>query len=187
MPRSLTTEAIERGARALGCSVPALRAVLSVEALGSGFFADGRPKILFERHKFHQLTSGRFDASHPGVSNPVAGGYAGGASEYPRLYEAIQLDAEAAVLSTSWGIGQVMGFNWSAAGEKSLLGFLLAAHNNEESQLGLMIGFIRSQGLAKYLEARDWAGFAKGYNGTGYARNRYDEKLRVAYLSFGGK
>lgn len=186
MHNRLTPEGIERAAKFLGCEVAAVKAVIAVEALGQGFLADGRPKILFERHKFHQFTGGVHDKVAPDISNPKAGGYVGNAGEYPRLYRALQLGGDAAVRATSWGLGQVMGFNWSLVGEKSLSGFLLAAHNNEESQLGLMVGFIRNTGLADALRRKDWAGFAKGYNGTGYARNKYDVKLEAAYRAAGG-
>jgi len=61
-----------------------------------------RAKILFERHKFSRATSGRFDETHPGISNPVQGGYgAGGAHQYDRLAEAILLDREAALEGAS--------------------------------------------------------------------------------------
>jgi hypothetical protein len=33
-----------------------------------GFFIDGRPQILFERHVFQRLTGKRFDAANPDVS-----------------------------------------------------------------------------------------------------------------------
>ncbi|NBT89135.1 MAG: DUF3380 domain-containing protein, partial [Flavobacteriaceae bacterium] len=34
------------------------------------------------------------------------------------------------------------------------------------------------------LKAKDWAGFAKGYNGPAYAKNAYDTKLAGAYANF---
>src|SRR5436305_5353027 len=95
-----------------GLGIAELWAVLSVETSGCGFLDDRRPKILFERHVFSRETNGGFDASHPDLSNPTAGGYgAGGAAQYDRLQRAIVLDREAALLSTSWGLGQVMGYN----------------------------------------------------------------------------
>ncbi len=180
MHKRLTDAGIARAAAALGCEVAAVKAVIAVEAAGAGFLADGRPKILFERHIFRRLTGNSFDAKHPDLSGP-AGGYKGGDAEYGRLYRAAQLNGEVAVLSASWGIGQIMGFNWKACGEKSLYGFLLAVHNDEDAQLGLMVGFIQSAGLADELRRKDWAGFARGYNGPGYARLGYHEKLRKAY------
>lgn len=186
MGAKLTDDDIQRAANTLGCTMPAVKAVIAVEAGGAGFLPDGRPKILFERHTFSRLTQHKHDATHPGISNTKPGGYGGLAREYPRLYEAAQIDGEAAVQSCSWGIAQVMGFNWKACGEKSLYGFLLANHHSEGAQLGLMIGFIKSNGLADELARKDWAGFAKGYNGSNYTINKYDVKLAAAYKAAGG-
>jgi hypothetical protein len=186
MHKRLTDAGIARAAATLGCEVAAVKAVIAVEAAGAGFLPDGRPKILFERHIFRRLTGNRFDASHPAISGP-AGGYKGGDAEYVRLHQALQLDGEAAVQSASWGIGQIMGFNWKLCGEKSLYGFLLAVHNDEDAQLGLMVGFIQSAELADELRRKDWAGFARGYNGPAYARNSYDVKLAAAYRAAGGR
>lgn len=184
MPGKLTSEGIQRAAAVIGCDVPALRAVLQVEALGAGFLEDGRPKILFERHIFHRLTGGKFDAVLPRVSQASPGGYESPGGEWNRLYLAAQLDHEAAVESASWGIGQVMGFNWKLAGEKSLIGFLLAMHHDENSQLALMAQFIRQNGpMAEALRRHDWPGFAKLYNGSAFAKNAYDQKLASAYAA----
>lgn len=186
MSRSITNAALQRAADKLGASVAHVRAVIAVEAGGAGFLADGRPKILFERHKFSQFTDGRFDATHGDLSSRAPGGYRGGEQEYLRLYRALQLDGEAAVRAASWGAFQIMGFNWEACGEKSLFGFLLAVHDNEDAQLALFVEFLLSQGLAAPLRKRDWAAFARGYNGLGYAKNHYDTKLAAAYAAAGG-
>ena len=37
------------------------------------------------------------------------------------------------------------------------------------------------------LKAKDWANFARGYNGPAYAKNRYDVKLAAAYAKFSKK
>ena len=87
-------------------------AVLGVETSGCGFRPDRRPKILFERHVFSRETDGRWDRSHPELSNSTPGGYSGGGpDQYLRLQKAMALDRRAALRSESWGVGQVMGFN----------------------------------------------------------------------------
>src|SRR5580704_1504425 len=89
-----------------GAGAPEMWSVLSVETSGCGFLPDRRPKILFERHKFHALTKGVYDLSHPDISQPTAGGYGlGGANQYNRLADALTLDRESALKSASWGIG----------------------------------------------------------------------------------
>lgn len=45
----------------------------------------------------------------------------------------------------------------------------------------LFTAFIQSNRLDTYLRNKDWAGFAKGYNGPAYAENQYDKKLEKAY------
>jgi hypothetical protein len=64
----LSAAGIAAACAILGIGEAEMRAVLAVESLGSGFLADGRPKILFERHWFHRLTGGRFSAG--GIRTP---------------------------------------------------------------------------------------------------------------------
>ena len=45
----------------------------------------------------------------------------------------------------------------------------------------LLTAFIQSNRLDTYLRNKDWAGFAKRYNGPAYAENQYDKKLEKAY------
>lgn len=182
MARSSFTDAgILRAAQQLGVNTATVRAVAEVESQGSGFLPDGRPKILFERHIFHRLTEGRFDVSHPDLSIAHPGGYTRGASEYLRYYRALQLDPQAAVEACSWGAFQIMGFNWRACGERSLLGFFSAVHHDMDAHLALFVGFVQSKGLAPELKRHNWAQFAKVYNGPGYAKNEYDIRLAAAY------
>src|SRR5690606_34779310 len=75
----------QRAASALGVDVATVRAVADVESSGGGFLADGRPKILFERHIFARETGGRFNQSHPGISGPAGGYGAGGANQHLRF------------------------------------------------------------------------------------------------------
>lgn len=176
----LDDRAVERAAARIGCEVAAVRAVIDVESRG-GFLPDRRPKILFERHYFSRLTARRFDAEAPEVSNPEWGGYRGGAAEYDRLHRAIALDREAALRSASWGAFQVMGDNFRACGFAGVEPFVAAMVSGEPAQLDAFVTFIRRTGLADELVRRDWAGFARGYNGPAYRTNRYDEKLDAAW------
>jgi hypothetical protein len=69
-PPLLTVAHYSHAAAALGCEVAAIRAVLEVETGGSGFDRKGRLALLFEPHRFHVLTAGRFTESHPRLSSP---------------------------------------------------------------------------------------------------------------------
>ena len=81
----------------------------------------------------------------------------------------------------AWGIGQVMGIYWREAGYATVQDMVAAMCESEGAQLDLMVGFIQRNGLGPSLTSHDWAGFARRYNGPGYAANRYDEKLAEAY------
>jgi hypothetical protein len=158
-------------------------AVLSVETRGFGFLVDRRPQILFERHIFYRSTSGAFADTHPDICNPAPGGYAGGLGEYPRLQRAMTLDRDAALKSASWGIAQIMGFNFAVAGFASVESMVAAMVEEENRQLHAMANFIKANGLDRALVAKDWRAFASDYNGKNYERNQYHIRLAAAYAS----
>ena len=170
--------------------MPLLWSVLTVESRGFGFLADRRPKILFERHIFYQETAGRFAAEAPDICARSGGGYSGGAVEYDRLGRALalcrrdNLGDDPALRSASWGLGQVMGFNAVDAGFSSAADMIERMAASEDAQLAGMAGFIASEKLDAKLRNRDWAGFARRYNGTNYWRNEYDMKLKSAFEKF---
>ena len=182
-PKALTDSDYRAVAQSIGCAVAAVRAVAEVEAAGSGFFSDGRPKILFEAQWFSAFTDSRYDDSNPSISSPVwdRSLYIGGVGEWDRLYQAVMLNRDAALKSASWGLGQIMGFNHPAAGYKDAESFVRDMHLSEGRQLQAMFNFIKSNQLDRFLVNRDWAGFAVRYNGESYRTNAYDEKLADAY------
>ena len=183
--RPLGAGAFGDALRRLGIGAPELWAVIRVETSGAGFLADRRPVILFERHWFSRLTDRRFDEVAPEISDRRPGGYgARGAHQYERLQRALALDRGAALESTSWGLGQVMGFNAVPAGFADVERMVAAMVEGEDAHLEGMAGFIAGQGLASFLARRDWAGFARRYNGPGFLHNRYDEKLRAAFARY---
>ncbi len=170
----------------LGLALPEVWAVLAVETLGFGFFQDRRPPILFERHVFHRLTGGLYAAENPDICNSDSGGYTRGVKEYARLEKAMKLDQDAGLKSASWGIGQVMGFNHEVAGFDAVDDMVSALVKTEDAQLLAMANFIEGNSLGRALRRHDWAGFACGYNGSGYKKNKYDTKLAAAYAKYQG-
>jgi hypothetical protein len=163
----------------------ALWAVLAVETSGSGFLPDRRPKILFERHYFHRLTNGKYDSDHPDISAPSAGGYGpAGAHQYDRLETALSLDESAALQSSSWGLGQIMGTHFEKLQYSSPQEMVEGFVQSEGDQLQGIAKFLIAEGLAKALRDKNWAELAKGYNGPNYAINQYDTKLASFYDRF---
>jgi hypothetical protein len=176
--RPISADGLDGAAARLRADLPTLWAVLKVETSGCGFLADRRPQILFERHWFHRQTDGAFDAAAPDLSSETPGGYGpGGAAQYDRLERALALDHRAALRSASWGIGQVMGFHAESLGFADVDALVAAMVESEDEQLAAMAAFIVGKRLDTALRQRDWTAFARGYNGAGFAANRYDERL----------
>ncbi len=170
----------------LSASPEALWAVMNVETRGAGFLPSGRPKILFEGHWFHRFTGGAFSGTHPEISYATwtRDHYVGGEGEYDRLQRAMELDHEAALKSTSWGLGQVMGFNHLKAGFATVEEMVSSMYEGEDAQLKAMANFIATEGLDAALAQNDWDQFARVYNGPGYKQNRYDERLSRAHQTY---
>lgn len=192
MPQTqLTADDVSSAALEINVEMAALRAVIDVECSGSGFIADGRPAILYEAHVFHRLTGGRHGNAKDryGVALSVASWNkalygAGGAHQWERLEDAAKLDWSAAHKACSWGIGQLLGENHPAAGWPDIQGFVAAMEESAGQQLNGMCRFIKDKKLDAPLRAKNWAAFARGYNGSGYAANQYDTKLAAAYAKW---
>ena len=174
----MTDDGVNAAADAVGVGLSEIWSVISVETSGCGSLPDRRPKILFERHIFSRLTGGRFDAEDPDVSQPSPGGYGpSGAHQYERLEFALLLDQTAALKSASWGLGQIMGENFGAAGFGSVDDMVAAMVESEDRQMRSMAAFITASGMAQHLRSHNWAGFARRYNGPNFASNNYDGQL----------
>lgn len=169
--------------RLIGVGEDEIHAVLDVESAGTGFDKQGRPKMLFEPHKFWaELGPGpkRDAAAKAGLAYPRwRRDYP--ADSYPRLLKAIAIDEEAALRSASWGLPQMMGFNCKLAGYSTAKAMIEAFLDDEDTHLAAMIRFIKATGLDDELRRHDWKGFARGYNGKGFAANGYDRKLAAAF------
>jgi hypothetical protein len=172
----------ENAATEFGIDADIIRAVAKVESGGrTGFDAQGRPKILFEAQWFHKFTKGAFDSTHPQVSQPSweLGKKYYVLDQWVRLAEAIPLDRESALKSASWGVFQVMGFNHN--GYPTVDDFVNAMFLSEFEHLKAFLAFCCDNKLVDKLKNKDWAGFAKAYNGPGYKQNSYDVKIQQAY------
>lgn len=189
--RRLTSIDIARAAAAMRVEVAVIEAVRTVEAGAAGGFlpdGSGRPQILFEAHRFARETGGRFNKTHPTLSvlSWDRTLYLGGAREYARLLAAVELDRPAALKATSWGLFQILGSNHLLAGYPDVESYVAAMLESEGAHLDAFVSFCRENHLDIHLQARNWAAFARGYNGTAYAQNAYDVKLAAAYAAAKG-
>jgi len=187
--KTLKEQDIRLVARMLGVEAAALKAVIEVESSGGGFLKSGRPKILFEGHVFWNfigakglkpklLQKGNEDILYPTWTRRF---YKGGEGEYERLNRAKAIHEEAALSAASWGMFQVMGFNYRMMKYPSVQAFVKDQYVSEFEHLKAFMAFIENRRLVGHLRNKNWAKFASGYNGRDYRKNRYDEKLAWAY------
>lgn len=97
------------------------------------------------------------------------------------LERAMSIHRQAALESTSWGLGQVMGAHWEWLSYQSIDELVSEARSGIAGQVSLMLNFIDKAGLKVNLQAKDWRDFARRYNGPAFARNQYDSRMAAAY------
>lgn len=173
------------GAR-IGVGEDEIHAFLDVETRGHGFDDLGRPIILFEPHVFYRNLGGTKlnQAVREGLAYRRWGTKPYPKDSYPRLVKACAIDESAALKSCSWGLGQVLGENHEAAGFTTVQDMIAAMMADEEAQLEASVNFIIANHLDDELRAHNWAGFANGYNGSSFRKNRYDVKLAEAFAKW---
>ncbi|MEY8760989.1 N-acetylmuramidase domain-containing protein [Chryseobacterium tongliaoense] len=176
----------------------AVKAVNEIESSGKGFLINNKPKILFEGHIFWNELRKRgidpntyYNASSKDILYPKWAKiyYQGGVKEYDRLNEAIGLGSnptfkDAALSSASWGSFQIMGFHAKSLDYTDVNDFVSKMEINEGEHLKAFGKFLEKNGLLIHLRNKNWANFAKGYNGGGYKLNKYDEKLAKTYAKY---
>ncbi len=177
-----------------------IQAFAEVESGGkSGFGPDGLPVIAFEGHIFRKLTKTKsgehpFDKDYPRLSHPYkqkAGpewkaNNKDQKTAWDTLKAAIALNENAALQSCSWGMFQVMGFNFGACGYVNVNDFVVAMKGGEQGQLNAFVGYCKSRsGMVAALRAKQFASMATLYNGSDYGD--YDKRIERAYKKHGGK
>lgn len=182
---ALTQEDFEKVAEELGVEVAAIHAVVDIECGGrmKGFWAPGVPiinfdKAMYNRYKAKTKCAGAKDATVPkGLS-----GYA--QQEWHQLVTARRTNEDAANLGTFWGMFQIGGFNYRLCGCESIGEFVSLMSYSELEQLELFAAFITNAGMLEDLRNKNWAGFARKYNGASYARRGYHTRMANAYAKY---
>jgi hypothetical protein len=91
------------------------------------------------------------------------------------------LDRKAALESASWGLSQILGTNFAAAGFDKVEDMVAAMVESEDRQLRAGVDFIMNNHMDESLRNHDWSGFARRYNGPNFAANNYDGLLEHFY------
>ncbi|MAX50552.1 MAG: hydrolase [Methylophaga sp.] len=194
----ITETQYKEAAQTHNIEIAAIKAVNEVEARGEAFLPDGSLKILFEGHVFWKRLKAN-DIDPEEVLDQESKDilykhwtrkyYKGGIAEYDRLIEAFfshenPMVQVAAYESCSWGSFQIMGYHWKSLGYVGVFAFLSDLRRGEYYNLKAFLKFCEANNLTRHLRSKNWAAFARGYNGPGYKQNKYDIKLEKAYNKF---
>jgi len=172
----------------LGVEPAVVEAVSSVEASGGGFLKDGRVKLRFEGHQFLKyLRANGSDvvSLQEKYPNLLYGYSKQNTKDKPHGYDAynaaIGIHSESAMMATSYGAFQIMGFNYNAAGFKSVEAFVAAQGTNAGQVESFMTFVSKNPILMKALKNLDFTKFANTYNGSSYKDNNYDAEMQKKY------
>lgn len=186
----LTEDDYREVAEELGIETAAVKAVVEIEAGRShqGFSAPSTPLVNFDLTMFRRFAGKRginlskYHKSHPHVFSGAGRGSQAVVNR--RLQAARTIDNTTAIEGTFWGMFQIGGFNWRKCGTSSIEEFVELMSRSERDQLELFAKFITNSGLLKHLQAKNWAAFARGYNGPSYARRGYHTRMAAAYARY---
>ena len=112
--------------------------------------------------------------------------------EWEAFNKAFKINPDAAMLATSIGMGQVMGFNHARLGYKTVGEMWDDAKKGEARQIWQMLKFLDSDTrLKKAVKEKNWHLIATYYNGVGYqklaqklGREPYNISMEKAYNKF---
>ena len=148
--------AIYRQAQACRLPVETALAVFFVESKTAYDPRTGLVIIRFEPHIFRRKAGQEVSFSRGGQPH-----------EWQNLARAFDLDQDAALLSTSYGLPQLMGFNWQVTRHPGVKAMVLAFQDSCEAQVAGFFNFVEQNGLTRYILNADWRGFTRRYNGPG--------------------
>ena len=184
----------------VGCAV----AVLCVESAGKGFEQNNGDRMIirFENHKFWNFWGKRqaekfsqhfrYSSTEPwkghqwrsAATDPWEDFHGSQAAEWRVLEFARSLDDTAALKSISMGAPQIMGFNFSSMGFASVQDmFEKFSKDIRYHIIGFFDFLAATKPMLEALKQRDFAGFAKLYNGAGQAET-YGSWVKKRFEAF---
>ena len=170
-----------------GSEAAALASFIMTETGGKGFDdKTGKILIQFEPKWFKKnvpyAPSGLWSVNKVDVQS----------KEWIAFNDAFAKNADGAMLSTSIGLGQIMGFHFKRLGFKSVGEMWDHAKKSLENQVWQICQFIQTdRDLKQAIIFKDWHKIAKIYNGSGYlelskkiGREPYNITMEKNYAKF---
>jgi hypothetical protein len=163
--------------------------VAKVESAGGGWDETGLLKCLWERHYLWR----RVRVAVPFLSSPKPGGYTldadrdGINDSWEKLADASgRFGFDIAAECASFGKFQIMGAHWKSLGYSSVRDFIWNLSRDEAAHYDAFARYLEANGLVGALRRVDGnpenaRPLARGYNGPGYAKGRYHEKIAHAW------
>lgn len=183
--KKMINEAIDKYSSEFGFEPAVIKAFIEVESGGKGFDErTGKIIIQFEpawfRKKAPFAPSGKWSVNKVDVQS----------KEWIAFNDAFGIDPDAAMESTSIGLGQIMGFHYERLGYSSVGEMWDDAKSGIDRQVWQMCKFIDTDAnLKKAIRDKDWHRIAVLYNGAGYmniakkyGREPYNISMQKSYL-----
>lgn len=172
-----------------------LLSILKIESNSAAFRPDGELTMRFELHIFKQFYAIDDNRKAEFVKNFIIRGnnhyvyingqeieYHSQGKELEALNIAKSLDESAALQSTSFGIPQIMGFNYRIGGFVNVLQLVDYLKADELNHYKIFIAYLEQRGIIQYIKSYDYNKIAELYNGKGnipvYSKliqNKYNE------------
>lgn len=180
---------IDRVAHDIGVEPRMLRAIVKIEAPRGPLDAQGRVTALYEPHIAYRMSNSSTRSRL--VAAKIA--YAKwGLIKYPKSsYDRIDMcskiaSEELAADATSWGMGQIMGFNAQSCGYLDAVSMVKAFAADAENQVAGMGAYIlNNSALLRAIIRRDFDAIAEYWNGAAYRKHNYQGRLKSAYIEEG--
>ena len=191
---------IVAAATVAGIDPAALLSVVEFETNGAPFEVDGRtPTLLYERHvAFREAAK---------VGKNIQSAFIKAGLAIPRWSKSTQykdertsalrlalitraraLHEEVTNASASWGLGQTLGNQFEELGFESATDLVeYMTEGGLTAQIKVLIAEIKAKSLVKALNTKDFATFARRYNGASYAQNQYDTRMAAAFKRWSRK
>jgi hypothetical protein len=190
----ITTKDLKDIASEFQLTYELVKTVLIVESSGAGFDAKTEKiKIQFEPHIFHkQLALRKIQSTLKFIGGTLYQIFIGKTvienkvdvqeKEWEAFEKSKKINEESAYQATSWGLGQIMGFNHKVCGFETAKKMAENFELSEANQLRGMMMFIKSNSkMFNALKNKDFETFARFYNGATYKKYKYDTKLKLTY------